>query len=132
MNINRLGYTESSLPPKGPRFTPHFVGGQAGVHPRWRLNNHPSLSPQVGGSARDSLYQSFGNAASDFINTAASGLQNYATQAVDSSKMNDAFKQPINDLIGMGSNYIRGFSDRMRDPGFIQSFHRRVNPQPNP
>ncbi len=132
MNINRLGYTESSLPPKGLRLTPHFVGGQAGVHPRWHLNNHPSLSPQVGGSARDSLYQSFGNAASDFINTAASGLQNYATQAVDSSKMNDAFKQPINDLIGMGSNYIRGFSDRMRDPGFIQSFHRRVNPQPNP
>lgn len=59
MNINRLGYTESSLPPIGPkglRLTPHFVGGQAGVHPRWHLNNHPSLSPQVGGSARDSLY----------------------------------------------------------------------------
>lgn len=46
--------------------------------------------------------------------------------------MNDGFKPYLNDLINIGANEIRGFGQRISDPGFISSFGSRVSVPPNP
>ena len=46
--------------------------------------------------------------------------------------MNESFKPFVNDLINIGADQIRGFGQRISDPGFISSFGSRVSVPANP